>query len=65
LRTDGIAAALDELGGVWRVASWGRIVPRRLRDPLYALVARTRYALFGAYRPSPLPRPEWARRFLS
>lgn len=65
LRTDGVFAALDEVGGVWRVASWARAIPAPLRDPGYKLVARTRYALFGAYRPQPLPDSAWAKRFLA
>jgi len=64
LRTGGVLAALDELGGVWRVLSWLRALPAALRDPLYKVVARTRYALFGEYRPTPLPEPAWAARFL-
>lgn len=65
LRTAGVCAALDEIGGVWRVFSWLRLLPSWLRDPFYKLVARSRYALFGEYRPRPLPRPEWEQRFLS
>jgi len=64
LRTDGVLAALYELGGVWRVLAWLRLLPAPLRDPVYKLVARTRYALFGVYRPTPLPDSEWAGRFL-
>lgn len=63
-RTDGVLAAAAEVGGVWRLVTWLRVVPAGLRDPFYKLVARSRYALFGEYRPSPLPRPEWAERFL-
>jgi predicted DCC family thiol-disulfide oxidoreductase YuxK len=63
-RTDGALAAAAATGGVWRLITWMRIVPAWLRDPFYKIVARTRYALFGEYRPSPLPRPEWAMRFL-
>jgi len=65
LRTDGVAGVLDEVGGVWRVFSWLRIIPRSLRDPAYKLVARTRYRLFGEYVPSPLPCREWEQRFLA
>jgi len=65
LRTNGALAACAEVGGVWRVFAWLRIVPAVLRDPFYKLVARTRYALFGTYRPSPLPEPEWEKRFLA
>jgi len=64
-RTEGALAAAAEIGGVWRLVTWLRVLPGWLRDPLYQLVARLRYALFGAYRPGPLPNPEWARRFLA
>jgi predicted DCC family thiol-disulfide oxidoreductase YuxK len=64
LRTDGALSAADEIGGVWRVAAWGRVLPAAVRDPFYKIVARFRYALFGEYRPTPLPEAEWAQRFL-
>ncbi|HET7534917.1 MAG TPA: DCC1-like thiol-disulfide oxidoreductase family protein [Candidatus Didemnitutus sp.] len=64
LRTDGALAAAAVVGGVWRMFTWLRVLPRWLRDPFYKLVARTRYAIFGAYRPRPLPNPEWESRFL-
>ncbi len=64
LRTDGALTALDEVGGVWRVIAALRIVPRGLRDLAYQAVARTRYAMFGEYQPTPLPEPAWSRRFL-
>ena len=65
VRTDGVLAACAEVGGGWRVLAWLRIVPRTLRDPFYKVVARSRYALFGEYRPAPLPDPDWERRFLA
>jgi predicted DCC family thiol-disulfide oxidoreductase YuxK len=64
LRTNGALAAAAVVGGVWRLVTWMRFLPAWLRDPFYQLVARLRYALFGEYRPSPLPDPEWAKRFL-
>ena len=64
LRTDGVLAALDEIGGVWRVATLLRVLPAALRDPFYKLVARLRYRLFGEYSPSPLPEPGWNERVL-
>lgn len=64
LRTDGALAAASVVGGVWRMVSWLRILPRGLRDAGYKLVARFRYRLFGEYRPTPLPDPAWAKRFL-
>ncbi len=65
LRTRGVVGVLDVLGGVWRLLAWMLwIVPGPLRNLGYKLVARTRYALFGAYEPSPLPDPRWETRFL-
>ncbi len=64
LRTDGALAAIAVLGGAWRAALWLRWVPRVLRDAVYWAIARSRYAVFGVYRPRPLKRPEWQSRFL-
>jgi len=64
LRTDGALAALAEVGGAWRALTWLRIVPAFVRDAAYRLIARTRYALFGEYKPRPLPNPDWERRFI-
>lgn len=65
LRTDGMLAAAAEVGGSWRLVTWTRVLPVGLRDPCYRLVARIRYALFGEYRPAPLPDPAWEKRFLA
>lgn len=65
LQTSGVLGAADEIGGLWRVISWARVLPGALRDGAYKVVARSRYALFGEYRPSPLPEPDWERRFLA
>ena len=65
LRTTGALHAAVEVGGLWRVVAWLRFVPAGLRDPFYRLVARIRYALFGRYRPVPLPEPAWEKRFLA
>jgi predicted DCC family thiol-disulfide oxidoreductase YuxK len=65
LRTSGALAAAAELDAPWRALSWLRIVPAFLRDPVYRLVAATRTAFFGKYRPRPLANPAWEDRFLS
>lgn len=65
LRTDGALAAFAELGGGWSTIAKLRVLPRWLRDPFYKLVAKTRYAIFGEYKPRPLPNPAWAGRFLA
>jgi predicted DCC family thiol-disulfide oxidoreductase YuxK len=64
LRTEGALAAMSALGGVWaRLAKWLRRVPAGPRDGLYRMVARTRYAIFGRHRGTPLWREAaWAER---
>ncbi len=48
IRSEAVLGALDRLGGFWRVVGiLGRIAPRRVRDAVYAWVARTRRRLFG------------------
>ncbi len=64
LRTDGALAAAALVGGVWRLVTWMRILPAWLRDPIYKLVARSRYALFGEYRGKPLAESVGGGRFL-
>ena len=41
------------------------IVPRSIRDVLYDLVARRRYAWFGQLDACPIPPPELRERFLA
>jgi len=38
---------ISALGGIWRIAEAGRIVPKRVRDWMYRLLARNRYNWFG------------------
>lgn len=64
LRTDGALAAASVVGGRWRLITWTRVLPVGLRDPMYRLVARLRYALFGEYRGKPLAESGWSGRFL-
>ncbi len=64
LRSAGALAAVDEIGGGWRVLAWLRLIPAGWRDGAYKLVARSRHRLFGAGRPEILARPEWKDRFL-
>ena len=63
LRTDGVIAALRAVGAA-RHAVPLVIMPRALRDAGYRLVARWRHRIFGPWKACPLPRPEWAKRFL-
>jgi predicted DCC family thiol-disulfide oxidoreductase YuxK len=53
-----------QLGGVWRLAAVGWLLPVRWRDALYRYVARHRYQWFGRQESCWLPTPELRARFL-
>lgn len=67
VRTAGAIAALRAAGGGFARAAAGALalVPARMRDAGYRIVARWRYRLFGPWQPRPLERAEWSARFLS
>ena len=52
------------LGGVWSVFYYLVLVPRPLRDAVYALIARYRYRVFGRSDACTIPTPELKRRFV-
>jgi predicted DCC family thiol-disulfide oxidoreductase YuxK len=65
IRSDAVIATARYLGGIWRVlGSVARVVPRRLRDWTYDLVARHRYQIAGRADACLLPTPEQRSRFL-
>ncbi|MDX2187714.1 MAG: DCC1-like thiol-disulfide oxidoreductase family protein [Opitutaceae bacterium] len=63
-KSDAVVAVVGHLPRPWRWLRLFRVVPRPIRDWLYTVVARLRYALFGEYRPRPLNNPRWAERFI-
>jgi predicted DCC family thiol-disulfide oxidoreductase YuxK len=56
-----IARRLD---GAWPLLYAFIIIPRPLRDAMYAWIARNRYRWFGRLDTCPLPDPRLADRFL-
>lgn len=63
-KSDALLRVLSELGGFRRLA-FLRHLPRRLRDPVYDLIARSRYRVFGRTDVCMAPSPRHAARFLS
>lgn len=53
------------LGGIWRLARVGLIIPAFLRDILYRFIARNRYRWFGKRDACRLPTPTLAAKFLA
>jgi predicted DCC family thiol-disulfide oxidoreductase YuxK len=64
VRSTAALYALAALGGVWRVVSWVRILPRPLRDAVYDAIAKRRYRWFGKFDSCRLPAAGDAARFL-
>jgi predicted DCC family thiol-disulfide oxidoreductase YuxK len=63
-RSEAALRLLDHVGGLWRLVSWLRIIPRPLRDWGYDLIARRRYRWFGKFESCRVPAPEFRTRFL-
>lgn len=66
LRSDAVLAVLTGLGGAWRLLSLLRVIPRPLRDLVYAVVAGLRYRVFGRLVSCSVPPPSaGSDRFLA
>lgn len=55
---------LHRLGGIWAIVALYRFLPRWLTDPLYHLIARNRYTIFGRRDVCHMPGPDIVARFL-
>ncbi len=64
-RSDAALHVAAALGGVWKLMSVARVIPARLRDFVYDLIARRRYKWFGKRNECMIPTPELRNRFLS
>ncbi|HEX9746079.1 MAG TPA: DCC1-like thiol-disulfide oxidoreductase family protein [bacterium] len=49
LRSDAGLAILNDIGGIWQLVSWLRIVPKFIRDPVYNFIANNRARWFGRH----------------
>lgn len=45
--SDAVLSIYESLGFPWRLAAVLRIIPAFVRDPVYRLIARNRYRIFG------------------
>ncbi len=63
-RLDAFAAAMRKLPGGWRILSVCRILPRIIKDPLYRVIAKNRYAIFGRSPTCMIPDKALQDRFL-
>lgn len=63
-RSDAVLYMLTQLGGIWKLAGVGRVLPKALRDAVYKIVARNRYSVFGKHESCMLPEPGHRDKFL-
>ncbi|AWB26455.1 thiol-disulfide oxidoreductase DCC family protein [Halococcoides cellulosivorans] len=63
-RSDAALRILRRLGGVYRLLSYARVVPRPIRDAVYDLVATYRYRVFGRREACARPPEDAESRFL-
>ena len=63
--SEAILFVIGRFGGIWSVlAQMVRLVPTRIRDWAYKVIARHRYRIFGRYENCPLPSAADRERFL-
>ena len=63
-RSDAILYALLQLGGFWKIARLGSLLPRIVRDGIYQVIARNRYRVFGKHDACLLPETKYRQKFL-
>lgn len=64
MRSEALLETALRLGAPWSWVRVLRVLPRGVRDGVYAWVARNRYRWFGRRDRCPLPTPEQRSRFL-
>jgi predicted DCC family thiol-disulfide oxidoreductase YuxK len=63
-RSDAALFVAGQLGWPWKALQAARVLPKRLLDRTYDVVARYRYRVFGRYDQCQLPDPEFRSRFV-
>ena len=63
-RSDAALEITRNLTGFWHLFQIFKILPKAIRDGLYNLFARNRYALFGKRDSCMIPAPEIRKRFI-
>ncbi len=64
MRSDAVLRVAKHLGFPYSLLAVALLVPRALRDFVYAFIARNRYRWFGRRDACAIPTPELASRFL-
>ena len=63
-QSDASLEVYRRLGGPWRLLGLARLIPPRLRNPVYRIIARNRYRWFGKKDACRVPTAAERARFL-
>lgn len=63
-KAEGVLKAIAHLGGIWKSSSLIALLPNKILNVGYDLVAENRYSLFGKRETCRLPSPEERSRFI-
>ncbi|RIV69042.1 thiol-disulfide oxidoreductase DCC family protein [Flagellimonas aequoris] len=63
-KSDAALEIAGELGGLWKLTSIFKWIPKSIRDVIYDFVARNRYKWFGKQESCMIPTPELKAKFL-
>ncbi len=64
IKSEAALLVIKELGGIWKILSILRYIPRPIRDFIYDVIAKSRYRIFGKKDECILPSPSLKKRFL-
>ncbi len=64
IKSEAALLVIKELGGIWKILSILRYIPRPIRDFIYDVIAKSRYRIFGKKDECMLPSPSLKKRFL-
>jgi predicted DCC family thiol-disulfide oxidoreductase YuxK len=63
-KSDAALEIARNLDGLWQIFYVFKIIPSFLRNPIYDLIAKNRYRIFGKTDACRIPTPELKARFL-
>ncbi len=63
IKSDAVLRILKELKGLWKVFYGFKIIPKPVRDFIYDMTAKTRYAVFGIRDSCMVPENDIRHRF--
>jgi len=64
IKSDAALRIAAELGGIYKLISYLRFIPKFIRDFFYDIIAKNRYRWFGKKDSCRIPTPELKSKFL-